>query len=94
MAASIRKANRNVCNYAVLACIVSSDVLANVVLDVAPRQLVSILGASKSTLLRIAAGLIAPHAGSVRLDDALLERTPPGHCARLPGRVPVAVALG
>jgi NitT/TauT family transport system ATP-binding protein len=52
------------------------SVLANVDLDVAPGELVSIIGASgtgKSTLLRIAAGLIAPHAGSVRVDGAPLD---------------------
>lgn len=52
------------------------DVLSNVNLEVAPGELVSILGASgagKSTLLRIAAGLIAPHAGSVRVDGAPLD---------------------
>ncbi|POR50723.1 NitT/TauT family transport system ATP-binding protein [Paraburkholderia eburnea] len=52
------------------------SVLANVDLDVAPGELVSIIGASgagKSTLLRVAAGLIAPHAGAVRVDGAPLD---------------------
>ncbi len=56
------------------------DVLSNVNLDVAPGELVSILGASgagKSTLLRIAAGLIAPHAGSVRVDGTPLDGARP-----------------
>ncbi|MEI7294305.1 ABC transporter ATP-binding protein [Paraburkholderia tropica] len=52
------------------------SVLANVDLDVAPGELVSIIGASgagKSTLLRVVAGLIAPHAGSVQVDGAPLD---------------------
>ncbi|CAG9193558.1 aliphatic sulfonate ABC transporter ATP binding subunit [Paraburkholderia tropica] len=52
------------------------SVLANVDLDVAPGELVSIIGASgagKSTLLRVAAGLIAPQAGSIHVDGAPLD---------------------
>jgi sulfonate transport system ATP-binding protein len=48
-------------------------VLRDIGLDIAPREIVAILGTSgcgKSTLLRIAAGLDAPTTGSVRIDGS------------------------
>ncbi|TDG02699.1 ABC transporter ATP-binding protein [Paraburkholderia guartelaensis] len=53
-------------------------ILDGVDLAVRAGEIVSILGASgagKSTLLRIAAGLIAPHAGDVRVDGSPLTTT-------------------
>jgi NitT/TauT family transport system ATP-binding protein len=49
----------------------SLDVLADVGLDVAPREVVALIGPNgcgKSTLLRVVAGLIAPDRGVVALD--------------------------
>ncbi|WP_193045560.1 ABC transporter ATP-binding protein [Mycolicibacterium baixiangningiae] len=46
-------------------------VLRDITLDIAPREIIAILGASgcgKSTLLRIVAGLDTPSAGAVRID--------------------------
>src|SRR4029077_8195201 len=57
-------------------------VLDNVDLGVKRAEFVSLLGPSgcgKTTLLRIVAGLLAPDAGSVRLDGADITRKPPHH---------------
>jgi len=51
--------------------------LRGVSLDVAPGELVLVLGATgsgKSTLLRIAAGLMEPRSGSATIDDDPLDR--------------------
>jgi len=57
-------------------------VLDNVDLGVRRAEFVSLLGPSgcgKTTLLRIVAGLLAPDAGSVRLDGEDITRNPPHH---------------
>jgi putative spermidine/putrescine transport system ATP-binding protein len=57
-------------------------VLDNVDLGVKRAEFVSLLGPSgcgKTTLLRIVAGLLAPDAGSVRLDGEEITRKPPHH---------------
>jgi NitT/TauT family transport system ATP-binding protein len=56
------------------------EVLRGAQLQVAPGELLGVLGpsgAGKSTLLRIAAGLLAPSAGSVRMDGAPLTGARP-----------------
>ena len=54
-------------------------VLSDVSLDVAAREMVAVVGPSgtgKSTLLRIAAGLVSPQAGAVAIDGKDVTRTP------------------
>jgi sulfonate transport system ATP-binding protein len=58
-------------------------VLRDLSLDIAPREILAILGTSgcgKSTLLRIAAGLDAPTAGVVRIDGSSAQSYDP-RCA-------------
>src|SRR3984893_8039095 len=60
----------------------AARVLDNVDLGVKRAEFVSLLGPSgcgKTTLLRIVAGLLAPDAGSVRLDGEEITRKPPHH---------------
>ena len=60
----------------------AARVLDNVDLGVRRAEFVSLLGPSgcgKTTLLRIVAGLLAPDAGSVRLDGEEITRKPPHH---------------
>ena len=58
----------------------SKTVADNINLNVADGELLAILGASgcgKSTLLNIAAGLVMPDSGEVRLHGTLLNPLPP-----------------
>ncbi|MHA7985057.1 ABC transporter ATP-binding protein [Rathayibacter sp. CAU 1779] len=63
--------------------VVAEPVLRDVTLEVAPGEVIAILGASgcgKSTLLRIAGGLDTPTAGSVRIGGTSVTRFDP-RCA-------------
>ena len=56
------------------------EALADVHLDVAPGEFVTLLGPSgcgKTTLLRVIAGLIKPRSGAVMLDGQDITHTPP-----------------
>jgi ABC-type branched-subunit amino acid transport system ATPase component len=56
------------------------EVLRGVSVDVAPGEIVSIIGANgagKSTLLRTVFGMVRPRAGSIRLDGAEIGGRPP-----------------
>src|SRR5712692_3787749 len=60
----------------------AARVLDSVNLGVKRGEFVSLLGPSgcgKTTLLRIVAGLLAPDAGTVRLDGEDITRKPPHH---------------
>ncbi|WP_328392436.1 ABC transporter ATP-binding protein [Nocardia sp. NBC_00416] len=60
-----------------------TTVLRDIDLDIAPGQIVALVGASgsgKSTLLRLIAGLDSPSAGSVRIDDQPIAGVDP-RCA-------------
>ncbi len=58
-----------------------TDVLRGIDLDVAPGEIVAVLGANgvgKTTLNRALSGLIAPRAGTIRfLGEAIGGRSPP-----------------
>ncbi len=69
----------------------SHAVLAGADLDVAPGEIVGLLGrngAGKSTLLRIACGLLIPEAGTVELDGQPLARLDRRQRARAVALVP------
>jgi branched-chain amino acid transport system ATP-binding protein len=61
-------------------------VLKGVDLDVAPGELVALVGANgagKSTLLKCISGLIPPTAGTIRLGGRSIAGVPPAHIVRL-----------
>ena len=62
------------------------EVLKGVDLDVAPGELVALVGANgagKSTLLRCISGLVPPTAGTIRLGGRSIAGAPPAHIVRL-----------
>src|SRR5438309_4611137 len=62
------------------------EVLRSVDLDVAPGELVALVGANgagKSTLLKCISGLIPPTAGTIRLGGRSIAGIPPAHIVRL-----------
>lgn len=67
------------------------DILRGVDLDLAPGQIVGLVGANgagKSTLLRVLGKLLPPSHGEVRLDGTKLETLAPGEFARKVAYVP------
>ena len=62
------------------------EVLRSVDLDVAPGELVALVGANgagKSTLLKCISGLVPPAAGTIRLDHRSIAGVPPADIVRL-----------
>ena len=62
------------------------EVLRSVDLDVAPGELVALVGANgagKSTLLKCISGLVPPTAGTIRLDRRPIAGVPPADIVRL-----------
>ena len=62
------------------------QVLRGVDLDVAPGEIVALVGANgagKSTLLRCVSGLVAPSAGRIQLDGRPIAGLPPAEIVRL-----------